>query len=371
MDPIHKKVAVVMPVRNEEAAVGPTMDAIFASTRLPDEIIIADGMSTDGTIAAIQRYGDRGVPIRVVSNPTIWAGGGRNAAIRVADSDIIVLSDFGNTVEPGYIEEMVRPFEEDDSIDIVGGLFRMRATTDFEHCVASIHYFEDYTLDRYSRDEIRQLIPPVVFPGGLCSAFTRRIWLAAGEQPEWLAKGQDKMFSRKVHAIGGKGFVAIDARIWHHVRSTRRDLFRQLYLYGRGNGQMRFLSKHAVLLMGIYGVLAVLLALGWFSPVFPVVAAVLFGAYAWRAGIRKVIKVDGSLKKFRYIPVAMEVLLVRDIGSLLGHLVGWAEWIFVPRYQAHYRRYMGGLPEDRIPLIAPQLSGQSIFGRLRRVFGVA
>ena len=177
----------------------------------------------------------------------------------MTDCDVIVLSDFGNTVEPRYIEGIVRPFEEDDTIEIVGGLFQMRATTDFEHCVASIHYFEDYTLDRYSRDDIRQLIPPVVFPGGLCTA-SRRIWVAAGEQPEWLAKGQDKMFSRKVHAIGGKGLVAIDARLWHHVRGTRRQLFRQLYLYGRGNGQMRFLSKHAVLLMEIY--VSVLLALG-------------------------------------------------------------------------------------------------------------
>ena len=369
--PARKRVALVMPIRNEEASVERTMEAVFASTRLPDEIVVADGLSADGSIAAIHRYADRGIPIRIVKNETIWAGGGRNAAVQATDCDVIVLSDFGNTIEPRYIEEMARPFEEDDTIDIVGGLFRMQATTDFEHCVAAIHYFEDYTLDRYSRDEIRQLIPPVVFPGGLCTATTRRIWLAAGGQPEWLAKGQDKMFSRKVYAIGGKGTVAIDARIWHHVRRTPRELFRQLFFYGRGNGQMRFVSKHALRLMGIYGGFIALLALGFVSMLFPLAALVLFGAYLWLAGVRKVIRVDGSLKKLRYIPLAVEVLLVRDVGSLLGHLLGWAEWFLVPRYRENYHRYMSGLPAERIPLVAPQMANHSLFNRIRRAFGVA
>lgn len=367
----RKRVALVMPIRNEERSVPETMDSVFASTRLPDEIIVADGMSTDGCIAAILTYADRGVPIRVVKNPTIWCGGGRNVAIRATDCDVIVLCDFGNTIEPTYIEEIVRPFEEDESMDIVGGLFRMRATTDFEHCVAAIHYFEDYTLNRMSREDIQKILPPIVFPGGLCTAFTRRIWLAAGEQPEWLAKGQDKMFSRKVYAIGGKGKIAIDARLWHHVRRSPRELFRQLYLYGRGNGQMHFLSKHVIQLAGIYGMLGLLLLLGFVSPLFVAAAIALFAAYVWVAGIRKVVKVDGGLKSLRYIPVAVQVLLIRDIGSLLGHAVGWAEWFLVPRYRENYERYMGGLPSERIPLVAPQLAGYGFLARLRRTMGAA
>ncbi|MBB3021695.1 glycosyltransferase involved in cell wall biosynthesis [Microvirga lupini] len=367
----RKRVALVMPIRNEERSVKETMDSVFASTRLPDEIIIADAMSTDGCIDAILTYSDRGVPIRVVQNPTIWCGGGRNAATRATSCDVIVLCDFGNTIEPNYIEKIVQPFEEDETMDIVGGLFRMRATTDFEHCVAAIHYFEDYILNRMSREEIQKILPPIVFPGGLCTAFTRRIWLAAGEQPEWLAKGQDKMFSRKVYAIGGKGMIAIDARLWHHVRRSPRELFRQLYLYGRGNGQMHFLSKHVIQLAGIYGTLSLLFILGFVSSFFAIAGLLLFAAYIWAAGIRKVVKVDGGLKKLNYIPIAIQVLLIRDIGSLLGHLLGWAEWYFVPRYKENYERYMGGLPSERILLVAPQLAGRGLFARLRRTIGAA
>ena len=365
-----KRFALVMPVRNEEDAVAETLDAVFASTRLPDEIIVSDALSTDATLARVRQYGGRGVPLRIVSNPSLWCGGGRNVAVEATDCDVIILGDFGNTFEPDYIEHVARVFEEDDEVEIVGGMFRMRARGDFEHCVAAIHYHEDYTLDRLSRDEIRRLLPDVILPGGLCTSFTRRIWLAAGRQPEWLAKGQDKMFSRKVHAIGGKAAVALDARVWHHVRSTPGALFRQVFLYGRGNGQMRFVSKHAVKLALVYGAILALFALGLaLHGGFAAAAVVLVLAYFWRAGLRKVMIVDGGFPSWRRAGLAAVVLFVRDIGSLLGHAVGWAEWFTVPRYRENFQRYTGGVPSGRLSILAPEMKGRRFVDRMRRLVG--
>ena len=62
------KVTVVMPVRNDARSVAATMESLFAQTRLPDEIVVADGCSTDDTVKRIEAFGDRGVPIRVVRN---------------------------------------------------------------------------------------------------------------------------------------------------------------------------------------------------------------------------------------------------------------------------------------------------------------
>lgn len=368
-----KRVALVMPVRNEERYVAATLEAVFASTRLPDEIVVADAMSTDGTVAAIRAYADRGVPIKIVSNPTLWCGGGRNAAIEATDCDIIILGDFGNAFEPGYIEHVARAFEEDDGLDMVGGLFRIGVSTEFEHCVAAIHYHEDYVLDRLSRDEIERLLPDVLLPGGLCTSFTRRIWLAVGRQPEWLAKGQDKLFSRKVHAAGGRTALVWDAKLlYRRVRGRPGALFRQLFLYGRGNGQMHFLSKHVVKLAAVYGAVLLLLVFGLIAHwSFALAALALFCAYLWQAGLRKVIAVDGGLRTWRYVTIAVTVLLLRDAGSLLGHAVGWAEWVLVPRYRENYHRYMGGLPASRIQLVAPELKGRRLIDRMRRLVGAA
>ncbi|SCY57141.1 glycosyltransferase [Microvirga guangxiensis] len=367
----RKRVALIMPIRNDAASVRPTMDAIYASTRMPDEIVVADGLSTDGTLELIKEYEGRGITITVVANPRLWAGGGRNAAVRATNCDILVLNDFGNIIEPDYIEKIVKPFESDEQIELVSGLFQMRVTSDFEHCVAAIHYYDNYVLERLNSDEVRRLLPEIILPGGLCTAVTRRMWLAAGGQPEWLAKGQDKLFSRKVYALGGKSVVAPDARLWHHVRSNLGDLFRQVFFYGRGNGQMRFISRHVVRLMMVYGSVSALLLLGFVSTAFPVLAALAFLAYIWRAGARKVLLIDGRLKKLRYIPMAGLVLVTRDIGSLLGHLLGWAEWVARPKFRDLYYLYMRELPPERISVLAPDSAGPGMVGKMLRAMKVS
>ena len=48
-------VSLVIPVPNEGPRVAATLDSVFAGTRLPDEIIVADGRSEDDTAAYCER----------------------------------------------------------------------------------------------------------------------------------------------------------------------------------------------------------------------------------------------------------------------------------------------------------------------------
>lgn len=347
------KVAVVMPVRNEEAEVKATLDAIFASTRLPDEIIAADGMSTDRTAERILEYRNRGVPIRVVENPTIFCGGGRNRAVEVTDADVILLADFGNRVDATWLENMVRPFEEDPALDIVGGMFRPRAETDFEHCMAAIHYFDDYVLEEMSPEERDRILPKNILPGGLTIGFTQKIWERVGGFPEWLAKGQDKLFSRKAVGAGAKVAVVWDAWLSHHMRENPRAVFKQLYGYGRGNGQMHYMSAHFLKLVAIYGLFLVLFAAGLVGhPSYAVIGVVAFIAYIWWAGVRKVMASRTRPFRLKYLLLVPLVLIPRDIGTILGHLVGWMEWFLAPRYRQLFNAYTADIRADSLKTIA-------------------
>ena len=44
-------ISVVMPVYNEEKNIVDTLNALFNNTVLPDEVIVADGGSSDNTVA--------------------------------------------------------------------------------------------------------------------------------------------------------------------------------------------------------------------------------------------------------------------------------------------------------------------------------
>ncbi len=345
-------VALVMPVRNEERAVEETLSAVLASTRLPDECVIADGMSSDRTAEKIRAFQNRGLQIRVVPNPTVFCGGGRNRAIEQTNCEVIVIADFGNRVDPKWIENIVRPFEEQKDVDVVGGMFRPWIRSDFEHCMAAIHYFEDYTLDQYSEEERERLLPEVLAPGGMCIAHTRRIWERAKGFPEWLAKGQDKLFSRKIHALGGRIAVAWDAIVHHHIRSTPGQVFKQLFLYGRGNGQMRYVSEHFFKLIGFYGLLLCLLVYGFVFNVAWIVALALSLAYYWHSGISKVRRIRARPWKTCYLWLTALALFARDFGTIAGHVFGWAEWIFQPRYRRLFREYTQDCPQKSLKVIA-------------------
>ena len=351
--PRRVTVAVVMPVRNEEDEVETTLAAVFASTRAPDEIIVADGMSTDRTVERVRAFArahDRAVTI--VENPTLWCGGGRNRAIEQTRCDVIVLADFGNILDPDYIARMVAPFERDETVDIVGSVFRLRVDSDFEHCVAGIHYFDNYTLERYSAAEREALLSQVVAPGGNSIAFTRAIWMRLGGYPEWLARAQDKMFSRKAHAVGAKVAVAWDAVVRVHVRRTPRQLFRQLLLYGRGYGQSHYVSAHSAKLTVLYGAVLGLLAGTVASPWIGTAGLALYAGYVAKAGPWKVYR--AAPEKFRAIHLAMApvALVCRDAGSILGHFYGWGEWLFDPRYRRQFVDYTRDAPAHRLHRLA-------------------
>src|SRR5262245_58967189 len=100
------KVSVVAPVRNEETTVEALIDSLLAQTCAPDEIVLADGGSTDATVAVARRYADRG--IRVMEIGPAYPGRGRNEGIRMGRNDWIALIDAGCVADPGWLENLVR-----------------------------------------------------------------------------------------------------------------------------------------------------------------------------------------------------------------------------------------------------------------------
>ena len=77
-------VSVVIPVRNEHAFIARTLDRMLAQDYPADrmEIIVADGMSDDGTREIVRRYADRRPRIRLIDNPERVTPSGLNAGDR-------------------------------------------------------------------------------------------------------------------------------------------------------------------------------------------------------------------------------------------------------------------------------------------------
>jgi len=92
------------------------LESIFSQTRKPDEVIVVDGSSNDGTLNVVKKY-----PIKLVSEPGLGFGHARNVGVRNASGDIIFFIDSDCYANPDWIERTLQHFDSDSEIVGVTG----------------------------------------------------------------------------------------------------------------------------------------------------------------------------------------------------------------------------------------------------------
>ena len=330
------KVTVIIPVRNEGERVTETFESLFGQSRMPDEIVVGDGMSTDDTRERIMRFADRGVSVRIVDNPSLFAGGGRNVATAAATGDLIVNLDVGNRPDPRWLEELVRPFEQDDALDYAGGIFVPLMETEFERVAGAIIYYDDCVGMTWTREELERNVPPDPLPGGNCMAYRKPIWQRAGAFCEWAKKGQDRLFSYRIRNIGGKIAMTLDSIMHHHMAGSLGDVFNRHFNYDLWVGRMglsrpRYRSLSRVYAAGFVLLLACLVVPRLFA-LLPLFALAYVYVGAWRK-LDTLTDLTGRPFGLRDRLTAVAVLFVRDFAVLAGGTRGSLERLFNPGWR--------------------------------------
>ena len=106
------KVSVIVPCYNEQSTIRLLLNALYEQTfpRAEMEVILADGMSTDGTRAEIADF-QKDFPdleVRVVDNTLRNIPSAVNCAIKAARGEIIVRSDAHSKPYPDYVANSVK-----------------------------------------------------------------------------------------------------------------------------------------------------------------------------------------------------------------------------------------------------------------------
>jgi len=103
-------VSVVIPVYNGKKHIRGTLRSVLEQTLLPDEIILVDDGSTDGSGDLLDKLrGD--VPIKVLHQANAGQSAARNAAAAVATGDLLAFLDQDDQWAPEHLTRLTRPFD--------------------------------------------------------------------------------------------------------------------------------------------------------------------------------------------------------------------------------------------------------------------
>lgn len=98
-------ISVCITAYNQAPFVAATIESVLAQTRAPDEIVLVDDGSTDGTADAVKRFGAR---VRLVQQRNRGVAEARNRVVREARGDVVALLDGDDLWLPHKLERCAR-----------------------------------------------------------------------------------------------------------------------------------------------------------------------------------------------------------------------------------------------------------------------
>ena len=328
------QVAVIATVLNEVQSIRALLDSLAAQTRAPDEIVIVDGGSTDGTLEILHEYTAR-LPLRVLSLPGANISQGRNAAVRAARSEIIVSTDAGVRIPRDWLAHLVSPWERGENPPAVAGFFLPDPQTLFEWALGAT------TLPLQEEIDPRRFLP-----SSRSVAFRRDVWERVGGYPEWLAYSEDVVFDLRVRALAGDFAWAPEAVVYFRPRSSLRAFYRQYRNYAFGDGQADLWRRRHAIRYGTYLVaLPALLALGlFFHPGAWGLLALGGLAYCrrpwWRLSRLRSVAAGPRWLAYAWVPL---LRVVGDVAKMIGYPQGlWWRWRHRHDPRVHWRRDLPG-----------------------------
>ncbi len=222
-------VSIVVACRNEIAHIEALLDSILGQEMdgISWELIVADGMSSDGTRAVLQQYRARHAQVRVIDNPERIVSTGLNRAIRTARGSTIVRMDAHTIYAPDYCRRCLEALASSGA-DNVGGPARTRVDGRPARAVSAAYHSRFSTGGaRFHDVSYRGWTDTVPY-----GCWRKSTLLRIGLFDEGLVRNQDDELNLRLLRSGGRIWQDPEIRSWYSPRPKLRALFRQYFQYG-------------------------------------------------------------------------------------------------------------------------------------------
>ncbi|MEH0825332.1 MULTISPECIES: glycosyltransferase [unclassified Micromonospora] len=298
-----------MTVLNEASSLPSFLAQLGRQSVLPDEIVIVDGGSDDGTLDLLESWvPPSGVTLNVFTRPGANISQGRNAAIAAAANEAILVTDGGTLLTDRWVELLWQALN--GGADVAAGFFEPHGETRFQTVLAHV-----------ITPKLSEIRPATFLPSSRSVGFWRHRWREAGGYPEWLDYCEDLVLDLELKRLGAKFVFVPDAVAAWDARADLRSFAKQYYRYARGDGKAGLWPKRHAIRYGVYcGVVILIPTVGvWSVPIVLVGAVAYLQKYVRRLTSGRTLPGPEWLKALCLVPV---IVVTGDVAKMAGYPAG-------------------------------------------------
>lgn len=223
-------ISVVIPCFNEINYIKMCLDSLLQQTLSVDqfELIIVDGMSTDGTREILFNYCSQFQNVHMFDNVKRKTSVACNLGIENAKADFIAICGSHTFYNSDYLENGLKLFVQHPQVECVGGPIYSDGISTFSKAAAlasSNLLGVGNAKHRFPETEGHSIFPQ--YP-----VFRKTVFEKVGLYNEELSLNEDDEFFSRLKKVGIKSFISPSVKCTYFVRKNPMGLFKQYFNYG-------------------------------------------------------------------------------------------------------------------------------------------
>jgi cellulose synthase/poly-beta-1,6-N-acetylglucosamine synthase-like glycosyltransferase len=232
-EPLAKKdrppfISVVITVLNAEATIRRCIQSILGVDYPRDafEVIVVDGGSKDSTLPKLSAFPS----VKILQEPRVTIGSGRNIGIRQAKGEIIAITDGDVVVDRRWLMEIAHEFEH-SNVEGVGG--PIRADPNSSRFSRFVGLLPEESLSGVSYGRVPH---DMLYTRN--AAYRSSVLIGVGLFNESLVAAEDTELNWRIESAGYGLIFSPRIIVYHSHRSTLSSFIKQRFRNGVGCGQL-------------------------------------------------------------------------------------------------------------------------------------
>ena len=344
-------ISIILPIRNEAKYIKQILESILYQRDIEQEIeiLIVDGMSTDGTRDIIIKYQKDHPNIHLIDNPEKIVSTGFNRALNESKGDIIIRVDGHCEIALDYIQKCIEYLEKINA-DCVGGATEHVASGLVGKSIkmAQSSFFGVGGVSFRKKVEKGEYVDTLAF-----GAYKREVFDQLGGYDEELVRNQDDEFNFRMIQNDGKIWLDPSIKSTYTQRNSFTGLFKQYFQYGfykvRVAQKRRGIASWRHLVPGIF-VLSLLIGFFLFiiksDPYFLFLVGMPYLLFSLIFTLLEIFKSPKHVFSLTVLPLTFFILhFSYGLGFLLGLVYFWNKWndTGLKDYHFNHEQFLAGL----------------------------